>query len=402
MILKYYQGKRSLMTQKVDAIVIGGGVMGASILYNLASKGLKNCVLLERDTLGSGSTGRSSGLIRMHYSTRVNAELSWKSFPYFLHFDELIGQQKPQFIKTGFIAIAGPDSKEGLMKNVSIQKEVGIDTEIIDLKQANEVAPGFNFNDDEVFAWEPQSGHGDPSGTAMAYAKQAEQLGAKIVLKSPAEQIELRKNKVFAVQTEKETYETEIAILATGPWSSQFLSKLDIELPLTATRHEVFLIKRQGNQLQNHPSGADMTNMTYFRPEGNDMTLVGNGNREHVANPDQYNPKPSMDYLEDVWLRLSKRIPSITEGQYFTGYAGLYTSTPDTHPIVDKIDGFDGLYICTGFSGHGFKLAPAVGICMSELIIDGKVDFVDINPLKADRFSKGKQNQISYEFRVIG
>jgi len=129
---------------------------------------------------------------------------------------------------------------------------------------------------------------------------------------------------------------------------------------------------------------------------------VGNGNREHVADPDQYNPKPSMDYLEDVWLRLSKRIPSIAEGQYFTGYAGLYTSTPDTHPIVDKIDGVDGLYICTGFSGHGFKLAPAVGICMAELITEGRSDFVDISALKADRFSKGNQNQISYEFRVIG
>ena len=311
------------MAQKVDAVVIGGGVMGASILYNLAAKGLKNCVLLERDTLGSGSTGRSSGLIRMHYSTKVNAELSWKSFPYFLHFDELIGQQKPQFIETGFIAIAGPEARAGLIKNVSIQKEVGIDTEIIDLKQAREVAPGFDFTDDEVFAWEPQSGHGDPSGTAMAYAKQAEELGAKITLKSSAQKIEFKKDKVFAIHTQEETYETEIAVMATGPWSSQFLSKLDINLPLTATRHEVFLIKRQTNLLQTHPSGADMTNMTYFRPEGNDMTLVGNGNREHVANPDQYNPKPSMDYLEDVWVRLSKRIPAISEGQYFTGYAGL-------------------------------------------------------------------------------
>ena len=390
------------MAQKVDAVVIGGGVMGASILYNLAAKGLKNCVLLERYTLGSGSTGRSSGLIRMHYSTKVNAELSWKSFPYFLHFDELIGQQKPQFIETGFIAIAGPEARAGLIKNVSIQKEVGIDTEIIDLKQAREVAPGFDFTDDEVFAWEPQSGHGDPSGTAMAYAKQAEELGAKITLKSPAQKLELKKDKVFAIHTQEETYETEIAVMATGPWSSQFLSKLDINLPLTATRHEVFLIKRQTNLLQTHPSGADMTNMTYFRPEGNAMPLVGNGNREHVANPDQYNPKPSMDYLEDVWVRLSKRIPAISEGQYFTGYAGLYTSTPDTHPIVDKIDGIDGLYICTGFSGHGFKLAPAVGICMSELITEGKANFVDINALKADRFTKGNQNKISYEFRVIG
>lgn len=390
------------MTRNVNVAVIGGGVMGASILYNLTTKGIKDSVLLERDTLGSGSTGRSSGLIRMHYSTKVNAELSWKSFPYFLNFDELIGQPKPQFIRTGFIAIAGPESKEGLLNNVAIQQEVGIDTHIIDLKEAREIAPGFHLTDEESFAWEPQSGHGDPSGTAMAYIRGAEDLGAKVILKSPVQKIELKKNKVFAVHTEKETFETPIAVIATGPWSSQFLSHLGISLPLTATRHEVFLIKRNDNLLSNHPSGADMSNMTYFRPEGNDMTLVGNGNREHIVDPENYNPKPSMDYLEDVWLRLSKRIPSIAEGEYFTGYAGLYTSTPDTHPILDQIDGIDGLYICTGFSGHGFKLAPAVGVCMAELITEGHSSFVDISSLKSSRFSEGKLNQISYDFRVIG
>ena len=375
--------------------------MGTSIVYNLAVRGVKAPVMLERDTLGSGSTGRSSGLIRMHYSTTVSADLSWKSFPYFLHFDELVGGESPQFVETGFMAIAGPGAADGLHHNVALEKAVGIETEMVDLKTAKELAPAFEFNDGEVVAWEPRSGHGDPSGTAMAYAARARELGASVVLESPATRVVVENDRVVAVETATERYETDVAVLATGPWSPRVLGDLGIDLPLECTRHEVFLIRRDTSVIPDHPGGVDISNLTYFRPEGGDLTLVGNGNREHTTDPDGYNPKPSMDYLEDVWLRLARRIPDIADGEYFTGYAGLYTSTPDTHPIVDRIEGIEGLYVCTGFSGHGFKLAPAVGICMAELILDGKASFVDITPLRANRFAEGDYNKLSYDFRVI-
>jgi glycine/D-amino acid oxidase-like deaminating enzyme len=389
------------MAKRTEAVVVGGGVMGTSIVYNLVARGVTAPVMLERDTLGSGSTGRSSGLIRMHYSTKVSAALSWKSFPYFLHFDELVGGESPQFIETGFMAIAGPEAAEGLHHNVALEQAIGIDTEMIDLQTAKELAPAFEFSEDEVIAWEPQSGHGDPSGTAMAYAARARELGAEVVLESPATKVVVEGDRVVAVETATERYETDVAVLATGPWSPQVLGDLGIDLPLECTRHEVFLIRRDTAIIPTHPGGVDISNLTYFRPEGGDLTLVGNGNREHSTDPDGYNQKPSMDYLEEVWLRLARRIPKIADGEYFTGYAGLYTSTPDTHPIIDRIDGITGLYVCTGFSGHGFKLAPAVGICMAELILDGKSSFVDIHALRASRFAEGDYNKLSYDFRVI-
>ncbi len=201
--------------------------------------------------------------------------------------------------------------------------------------------------------------------------------------------------------TADERYITDTAVVATGPWSKTFMAGIGIDLPLEATRHEVFLLKRNLEELPFHPGGADMGNMTYFRPEGADLTLVGNGNREENADPDTYNPRPSMDYLEDVWLRLSKRLPGIAGAEFFTGYAGLYTSTPDLHPVIDKVDGIDGLYICTGFSGHGFKLAPAVGTVMAELVLDDAASTVDIAALKMDRFETGETNTTSYDFKVI-
>ncbi len=390
------------MTATADVVVIGGGVMGASILYNLADRGVTGTVLLERDTLGSGSTGRSSGAIRMHYSTEVNARLAWESLRVFQNWSELIGGDgDPGFVRTGYMVIAPDHEFHGFRHNIEMQQQVGIDTRIVSWQQARELAPDFHLGEDEHFAWEDQSGHGDPSGTALAFTSRARELGASVVLESPATRIEVEAGRVTGVRTHNETYSTDTAVIATGPWSSRFLAHLDIDLPLLATRHEVILIRRSETGVGHHPGGGDMANLIYFRPEADNLTLVGNGNREEEADPDTYNQRASTDYVQDVWSRLALRIPGIADGQLAHGYAGLYTTTPDLHPVMDRVDGIDGLYICTGFSGHGFKLAPAVGVCMSELILDGESKLVDITPLRMSRFSDGSLNTTQYSFKVI-
>ncbi len=389
------------MTKTTDAVIIGGGVMGTSILYNLAMRGVKSPVLLERDTLGSGSTGRSSGAVRMHYSTTVNSHLAWESLKTFRNWDEMIGGGDCGFVQTGYMVFVPEDSVSGLEHNIALQQAVGIDTHIISREEARELAPMFEYQDGEAFAWEPQSGHADPSGIAMAYAARSREMGADVILESPVTDVEIENNRVVAVRTATERYETPIAAIATGPWSGRFMKKLGYDLPLEATRHEVFLIRRPMDTLPHHPGGGDMANLTYFRPEASDLTLVGNGNAEDIANPDEYSPTIHADHLEDVWLRLAKRLPDIADGELFTGYAGLYTSTPDLHPIIDQVDGIEGLYICTGFSGHGFKLAPAIGICMAQMILEGGSKLVDFTPLRMSRFAEGDLNQTTYRFKVV-
>lgn len=389
------------MTVGTDAVVIGGGVMGTSILYNLALRGVRRPVLLERDTLGSGSTGRSSGAVRMHYSTKVNAHLAWESLRIFQNWDDAIGGGDCGFVRTGYMVFVPEESSEGLRHNIALQKAVGIDTSIISKQEAEELAPAFEYPDGESYAWEPQSGHADPSGTAMVYAARAREMGARVILESPVTDIEIVGGRVAAVRTAAQRYETPIAVIATGPWSGRFMKRLGRDLPLEATRHEVFLIRRPIDRLPHHPGGGDMANLTYFRPEGSDLTLVGNGNAEDIADPDDYSPTIHSDHLEDVWLRLARRMPDIADGELFTGYAGLYTSTPDLHPIIDQVHGIDGLYLCTGFSGHGFKLAPAVGICMAEMILDGGSKLVDLTSLRMSRFAEGALNTTTYKFKVI-
>ena len=384
-----------------EAVIIGGGVMGCSILYNLAARGLTNTILLERDVLGSGSTGRSSSAIRMHYSNEVHARMAWQSLEIFRNFELMVGGDCG-YIQTGYLVFVGEDEVEPFRANTAMQQKIGIQTSLINHEEAREIAPGFHVDDCAGIAYEPLSGHADASATGYAYATRARRLGATVHLQAPASGIEVSGGRVVAVNTGAERIETPIAVVATGPWSRHFLLGHDIDLPLESTRHEVVHFKRSLDALPNHPGGADITNRVYFRPEGTDQTLVGNGNIEEIiGDPEIFAQRASQGFIQEVWSRIARRIPALAEAEFSSGYAGLYTSTPDSHPIIDKVDGIEGMYICTGFSGHGFKLSPMVGVLMAELILEGQATTIDIHTLRMSRFRDGDLNLPSYGFRVL-
>ena len=376
--------------------------MGCSILYNLAVRGLNHTVLLERDLLGAGSTGRSSGAVRMHYSNEVHAQMAWRSLEIFRNFDQMVGGECG-FVETGYLIFTGEDDLDAFRANVTMQQSVGIQTSIVSLEDAQEIAPAFYLDDCAAIAYEPLSGHADPSGTAAAYAVRARGLGAQIKLQAPATGVEVSPTgRVVAVTTAEERIETPIAVVATGPWSRHFLLQHGVDLPLQATRHEVVHLRRPLDKLPYHPGGGDIVNQIYFRPESTDLTLVGNGNIEEVVeDPEVYAARPSQSFIQEVWSRLARRIPLMADAEYSTGYAGLYTSTPDSHPIIDRVEGIDGLYVCTGFSGHGFKLSPMVGLLMAELMLEGRATTIDITPLRMSRFREGDLNLPSYGFKVL-
>jgi glycine/D-amino acid oxidase-like deaminating enzyme len=396
------------MTETADIVIIGGGVMGCSIACNLAltagEHGLRRILLLERDTLGSGSTGRSSAAVRMHYSTPVNAEMAWRSLQIFRNFQDIIGGECG-FTRTGYLVFAGPDDVDSFRSNIAMQQSVGVLTDIIGPRDAADLAPGFAVDDAAGIAYEPYSGHADASGTAFAYAARARAEGVTIRLQSPVQAVETSEDgsRVQAVLTASgERIATNAAVVATGPWTGRFLGDHGIDAPLVATRHEVLHFRRPLDVVPYHPGGADISNRIYFRPEGQDLTLVGNGNHSDVIDdPEIYAQRASPAFIEDVWQRIARRIPAMADAELATGYAGLYTNTPDSHPIMDRVDGVDGLYVCSGFSGHGFKLSPMVGVLMAELIANGGATSMDISPLRLSRFAEGNLNHAGYGFNVL-
>lgn len=386
------------MRRTADAVVIGGGVMGCSIQYHLARLGVTSSLLLEQDVLGSGSTGRSQTICRTHYSNPITTALAWESLRVFTNFPEMIGGDAG-FVKTGYLVVVGPEDQEGLKKNIAMQQELGVSTALVTADDLRDLAPMIRVTDGEGLAWEPESGYADAHQVTTSFAARAREMGAEVAMRTMASGVEVSDSRVQAVLTSQGRVETPIAVVAAGPWSRQVLSGVGIEAPLATVRHQVASIIRPVNQIRFHPIVGDIAQSFSFRPEGSAMTLVGFG--EDEADLAGYNQGVDLDRVPEVMVRLVNRMPAMSEAFFRGGWSGLFTITPDWHPILDRVPGIDGLYCAVGFSGHGFKLSPAIGLAMAELITQGRAISVDLSPLRFSRFAEGDLLTSRYHYNVL-
>lgn len=382
-----------------EAVIIGGGVMGCSILYNLAERGVTDTVLLEKDVLGSGSTGRSQAILRMHYSNEVTTRLAWDSLSIFRDFHEITGMPSG-YTKTGYFVIVGPEDRDAMLDNVAMQRTVGVDTSIVTAEDVQEIAPMVRTFDGESFAYEPESGYADPYSVTTGYANAARDRGARILSESPAVGIEITANRVTAVLTENERIETPVAVVAAGPWSGPLLDSIGVDVPLRPIRHQVIMLRRPQDVVPDHPIIGDVVYDMSPRPDAGNLTLIGVGEDED-ASPDTFNQGVDMPMVEATFEKLVKRMPGMAQALFRGGWSGLFTTTPDWHPVLDSVEGIDGLYVSVGFSGHGFKLSPMIGVVMSELIVDGKASSIDISQLGLDRFEQGRHMRSRYSMQVL-
>ena len=386
------------MRQTADAVIIGGGVMGCSILYNLAKLGVADSVLLEMDVLGSGSTGRSQAICRMHYSNTVTASMAWESLKVFTNFGEMVGGSSG-FVQTGYLVIVESIDRPGMERNIAMQQELGIDTRIVNAADMAQLAPMVGVDEDEGLAWEPQSGYADPYQVTTSYASRARDMGAEVMLRNPATGIEITGGRVVAVTTPQGRVETPVAVVAAGPWSRREMAKIGVDLPLSTVRHQVATLTRPLDRIPHHPIVGDIAQSFSFRPDGSSMTMVGFG--EDDVEVDDYNQGVDMEAVAVNLAKLARRMPPMADSYFRGGWSGLFTITPDWHPILDRVPGIDGLYCAVGFSGHGFKLSPMIGLTMAELIVNGKSSTIDIRPLRFTRFEEGDLLTSSYRYRVL-
>ena len=373
--------------------------MGCSILYNLAARGMTDTVLLERDVLASGSTGRSQAILRMHYSNEVTATMAWQSLGLFKEFEQLTGGPSG-YVRTGYFLIVGQQDRRALEENVAMQRRIGIRTEVVSVEDVREIAPVLSVEGDEAFAYEPESGYVDPYSVTTGYARRARELGARVRTGSPVTDIEVTGGKVTAVVTAGERIETRIAVVAAGPWSGPLLDKIGVDAPLRTVRHQVVMLRRPEDMVPDHPIIGDVVNDLSARPDAGNLTLIGVGEEEFVG-PDEYNQGVDMPMVEQAFAGLVRRIPEMSQALSRGGWSGLFTTTPDWHPILDSVEGVEGLYCAVGFSGHGFKLSPMVGVVMSELITGGRPTTVDISMLGLDRFAQDRLLGSRYRMNVL-
>ena len=382
-----------------EAVIVGGGVMGCSILYNLAERGLTDSLLLERDLLASGSTNRSQAILRMHYSNEVTARMAWDSLRIFRDFEHIVGSPSG-YVRTGYFIIVESKDRQALEQNVAMQRGIGIDASVVGVEDAREIAPMMDARGDEVFAYEPQSGYADPYSVTTGYARRARELGARVVTGAPATGIEVTGGRVSAVLTQEGRVETPVAVVATGPWSRPFLSNVGVEVPLDTVRHQVMMLRRPQDVIPEHPIMGDVVNDFSARPDVGNLTLVGVGEQESVG-PEDYNQGVDMPDVERTFQSIVKRMPGMSQALFRGGWSGLFTITPDWHPVLDRVEDIEGLYLAVGFSGHGFKLSPMIGVVMSELITQGQATSVDISMLNLKRFERGELLESRYSMQVL-
>jgi sarcosine oxidase subunit beta len=375
------------MPDTADVIIVGAGVHGASLAFHLARRGVKP-IVLEKKFIAAGATGRSSGLVRMHYDVRQDAELAWVSFQYFLNWKEMVGGESG-FTRTGFIQIVAREDVEKLKANAAMHQDIGIPVMLIKADDVRRLAPSFTTDDIELAAYEPESGYAMPSDTANAFISAAKEKGARLVQDCAVTGIVVSGGKVKGVQTAQGRFDAPAVVNAAGAWAGKINEMVGLELLYDTWRHDTMFIARPPQIGPSHPAVIDFANEMYFRPEGN-LTLVG----LEDGNPLGESPDSDTDHVKKGFVergidRICKRIPIMENGALHSAHGGYDGITPDQHPMLGAA-GPDGFYLDCGFSGTGFKTSPAVGLCMSELILDGKSKIVDLSIYRPQRFAEGK------------
>jgi sarcosine oxidase subunit beta len=370
-----------------DAIIIGGGIAGVSIAFHLAERGLKP-VVLDRSFVAAHATGHSSGLVRMHYDLEAESRLAWASFGYFRNWRERVGGDCG-FTRTGFIHIPAAAHNQQLRANVAMHQRIGIPSLLVSADDVKRLAPSFATDDFDQAAYEPESGYADPSATAASLMLAAREHGAQVVQGCRVTAIHSEGGRIRGVTTERGDFSAPVVVNAAGSWAGAVGRLAGLELPIDTWSHEVIYVRRPP-AVRFHPTVIDLSLSMYFRPETGGLTLVALEDSNRFGEPpDDELASVTRVAANQVVERLCQRIPAMEHGSYHSAHVGRDGITPDQRPIMAQA-GPEGFYLACGFSGTGFKLGPAIGACMAELIVDGRATTVDIAPFNAERFGRGE------------
>jgi sarcosine oxidase, subunit beta len=378
------------MNETADVIVVGAGVQGASLAFHLAKRGAR-VLVIERESVAAGATGRSSGFVRMHYDLESDVRLAWASFPYFQSWAERVGAGDCGFVRTGFMHVMPEALADNLRANVAMQQRMGVFTRTVTPAEVGQLVRGAVTEDIGVAAYEPDSGYADPSGTAAGFLAAARGLGARLLQGCRVGSVAVEGDTVVGVDTDRGRFAAPAVVDVAGAWAAGLAATVGVTIPVEAWRHDTVYFGLPDSHGPDFPIVIDEINQVYFRPEGSEMMLVGlEGGNVVGGSPDRPIASASAAIVEEMVRRVCARVPWMTDGTFRTAHGGQDgITTADQRPILGRA-GPDGFYLSCGFSGTGFKTAPAVGACLAELILDGAATTVDISGYALERFEAGR------------
>jgi sarcosine oxidase subunit beta len=386
------------LPRTADIVILGAGVMGASIAFQLAKTKAGQVVVLDKNHVGHGGSGRSSALIRMHYSYPPEVQLAVVSLKMFQNWKEIVGAPG-DFRKTGFVRIVAPSEDERLRANVEMQKSLGANVQLITRKELQELEPDWSLHDVELAAYEPDSGYGDGAGVANDFLERAREMGATYLPRTAGVRLRIGGNEIRGVETNQGSIDAPVVVVAVGPWTRPLLKHAGFDVPIETEFHHVAILKNPPSMKGGGCACIDSGSATYFRSDGSDKFLVGDFYGQRGVDPDNFPQRASDESLETLIERACRRVPALEKAEVMRGVTGVYDMTPDSRPMLGEVPGIKGLHLCAGFSGMGFKISPAIGVVMSELLVDGEAKTVDIRAFRPSRFQEGKPIRAQFEYQ---
>jgi sarcosine oxidase subunit beta len=374
---------RPELKRRYEVVVVGGGAMGASIAFHLAEAGVDVC-LLERDALSSGSTSRAAGGIRTQFSDPLNVALGLRSVEAFERFRERPGGEI-DFHQVGYLFLLdSADDVPVFEQSVALQNELGVPSRVVDVAEAAVLSPLAELDGVLAATFCPLDGHASPEAVVQGYAAGARANGARVVTGRAVRGVEVTDGEVRGVTTDTGSIATGCVVCAAGVWSPQLARTAGVELPVEPVVREVVTTAPVDALPERIPLTVDFSTGFYFHREGPGL-LFGMADRNQAPGFDQpTNP----DWLALVTEVAERRAPAFLDLGIAHGWKGYYEVTPDHNGLVGEAPDVSRFLYATGFSGHGFMQAPAVGEIVRDLVLQ-RVPFIDVSPLAAERFARG-------------
>jgi sarcosine oxidase subunit beta len=370
--------------ESADVVIAGGGIMGCALAYQLAKRKV-DVLLLERETLGSQSTGKCAGGVRQQFSSEGNVRLQRMSVAMLERFDEEIGHPA-DFRQIGYMfVLTQPQQVEDFHHNMEMWHRVGLtEARWVDPTEAARIVPILNVEDVLGCTFCPSDGIASPADVTSGYAAAARRLGARLKEGVAVTGIDVVSGHVRGVRTTAGDVATRLVFDCAGAWAPSLGRLAGLEIPILPYRRHIAVTGTFPAVPRTNPMTVDFQTSLYFHPEG-DGILIGMSDREE---PPGFVTDVNWEFLEKMFAQAARRAPALVSAGVKTAWAGLYETTPDHQAILGPIRELEGFWCAAGFSGHGFMQAPAAALLLTQLLLD-QASEVDISSFAFERFARG-------------
>lgn len=379
-----------------DFVVVGCGISGAALAWNLRRRGAGRVMLVERGEPASGGTGKSAAIVRQHYSTPLMARLARRSVELFAGMEQALGQD-PGYRKSGYLFLATPENADAARANIAMQRGLGIDTRWVPADELASLHPWISTEGVAGAASEAAGGYADPVRSVEAYLEAFRREGGEARTRLSCRGLLRRGDRIAGIVTDEGPVEAGCVVNAAGPWAPRLARLAGIDIPMRSLREQDTVWEGRGGRELPDRSVSNSVDAIYLRPQGDRRFVVGRGFPKPYEEVDEENYKqtPDDDFVADVQERMERRFPVLQGARLIHAYTALYDATPDWYPFVGPRSGLAGYADFCGGSGHGFKIAPAIAEELAAWLVDGRAAD-DFRQLSHDRVGEGRLFVQSY------